>query len=214
VEFNNVIDALMKSFVTTVEKFKLASPTVSYLFAGDRFDENPFADGPRIGGIVQDDLHFIYSHLYIKGALRGNFKHATEFLLSLESFRQMHIENSSADFASLRNPNINLDQMDKVLDFFESGLAKYSQQKSNVSGMSPTTKINNLLVDVQKLKQTLIPSPTRCFQLLSEILPILSRQRNESLLNRLNRSVKILTYVPQSIENYVEFLDHLAESNY
>ncbi|KAJ3023365.1 Dynein heavy chain 6, axonemal [Thoreauomyces humboldtii] len=98
-----------------------------------------------------------------------------------------------------------------VVEFFEQHLAKFSLQRQTMAAIPITSTINNLLIDTTTLKSILVPSPERCFAEVARILPGLSRDKNELLLNEVQAWVRILNTQPSNVEGFVEYLEWLEK---
>jgi dynein heavy chain len=57
--------------------------------------------------------------------------------------------------------------------------------------------------------EVLLPSPTRCFDDVANILPALARDKNELLLSEVQGWVRILQSPPQNVDAFVEYLGWL-----
>ncbi|KAJ3105519.1 Dynein heavy chain 6, axonemal [Phlyctochytrium planicorne] len=96
-----------------------------------------------------------------------------------------------------------------LVDFFETSLSTFANQKQTMNQISMSSVINNLNVDIAALKAILAPSPERCFSDVSNILPGLARDKNELLLGEVQYWVRILNTQPSSVEGFVEYLGWL-----
>jgi dynein heavy chain len=211
-EFVTLVDQMVKGFVSTAESMKLIANTIPYLDQSDSYEQSEFADGPNVGNIILDDEFLQALTIHSKGALTGMFRNAVTYSHGLDVFVRMFKENKEVDFTWIKRPiEMTSDEIDKSLEYFDAALVKYSQEKHDVETIAATANVNNLCVDMQRLKQTLLPNPQMCFEALSGILPTFARELNELLLNSLNNTVSILSSQPSSVETFVEFLSHLAK---
>lgn len=96
-----------------------------------------------------------------------------------------------------------------VVAFFEDCLKKFAGQKQAMNEIPDTHIVNNLLIDAEKLKSVLLPSPERCFSDVARILPKVAREKNELLLNEVQTWVGLLSSQPASVEAFVEYLGWL-----
>ena len=101
-----------------------------------------------------------------------------------------------------------------LVQFFESSLMKFATQKATMNAVPTRCTINNLLIDSTNLKNILVPSPERCFNEVSCLLPGLARNKNELLLTEVQTWVRILNTQPTSVEAFVEYLGWLEKSNF
>ncbi|KAI8907759.1 dynein heavy chain and region D6 of dynein motor-domain-containing protein [Powellomyces hirtus] len=98
-----------------------------------------------------------------------------------------------------------------IVEFFEHYLAKFALQRQTMAAIPTTSTINNLMIDTTTLKSILVPSPERCFAEVAKILPGLSRDKNELLLNEVQAWVRILNTQPSNVEGFVEYLEWLEK---
>ena len=96
-------------------------------------------------------------------------------------------------------------------DFFHSHLEKFAQQKTAMQAIPNTFEINNILLDLKKLKAKLLPSPERCFSDIVKILPDIARDKNELLLGEIQSWLRIVRNPPPLVEFFVEYLVWLEE---
>ena len=124
----------------------------------------------------------------------------------------------SADFDSSKISLLKVSSTVKPLDegffsplveFFEKALFKYSNQLSTMISIPLTESICNILIQTERLKQVFLPSPKKCFDDVSKILPGLARDKNEILLSEVQVWVRILQTPPQSVDAFVEYLHWL-----
>jgi dynein heavy chain len=98
-----------------------------------------------------------------------------------------------------------------LVGFFEDSLSNFSSQLALMSAIPLSEVIGNLLVLTDKLKNVLLPSPRRCFDEVSEMLPGIARDKNELLLGEVQTWVRILQSPPQTVEGFVEYLGWLEK---
>ncbi|KAI9363382.1 dynein heavy chain and region D6 of dynein motor-domain-containing protein [Zopfochytrium polystomum] len=96
-----------------------------------------------------------------------------------------------------------------LVSFFDQCLAKYSSQRAAMTSIPLSNTINNLSIDTKTLKGLLVPSPERCFAEVAKMLPGLSRDKSELLLNEVQAWVRTLNAQPQTVEGFVEYLGWL-----
>ncbi|KAI9002652.1 dynein heavy chain and region D6 of dynein motor-domain-containing protein [Gaertneriomyces semiglobifer] len=98
-----------------------------------------------------------------------------------------------------------------IVEFFDTYLTKFALQRTTMSAIPVASVINNLHIDTTKLKSMLVPSPERCFAEVAKLLPGLSREKNELLLNEVQTWVRILSSQPATVEGFVEYLGWLEK---
>eukprot|EP00842_Homolaphlyctis_polyrhiza_P002755 jgi/Hompol1/3480/HPOL_003262-RA len=98
-----------------------------------------------------------------------------------------------------------------LVEFFDTALTKFLYQKQTMTSIPVRSTINNLLIDTNKLKSVLVPSPERCFNEVARILPGLARDKNELLLTEVQTWVRVLNTQPSNVEGFVEYLSWLEK---
>jgi dynein heavy chain len=98
-----------------------------------------------------------------------------------------------------------------LVEFFETYLGQFAAQKLKMNAIPTSSIINNFSVETEKLKNVLLPSPERCFNEVSRILPGLAREKNELLLNEVQVWVRQLNNQTQNVEQFVEYLGWLEK---
>lgn len=106
---------------------------------------------------------------------------------------------------------MNQESVKKMIDYYEDSIIKYFKQKLEIEELKSSEQIDNLLIDLTDLKKTLLPSPLRCLNTLSDCLPKIAREMNEFFLNSVNNSVKILGSIPSNVESTVLYLEHFGK---
>ncbi|KAL7754337.1 hypothetical protein RI367_000318 [Sorochytrium milnesiophthora] len=223
-DFFTMADSLIKKVVASVDVVQLLTSSIGFLTSGDRFEEPEFTEPVNVPNVVFDSLYFQALVIRIKGVLRGNFVDANALAMSFEPYRTMFIENSRMNLTDVASGALILPELQAAtadghttlesvtglsLPFFEVALHKYSHQREELERLPAESVVANILVDSSTFKQTLLPSPKRCFDEITKLLPELARDKNEALLNEINYSVRVFASTPQSVEAFVDYLQHL-----
>ena len=66
-------------------------------------------------------------------------------------------------------------------------------------------------LDSESLKTTLLPSPTRCLQLINDLLPRIANKKTQELLEELKQSHDKISAIPITVEEFVNLTQHLVE---
>ncbi|KNE58518.1 hypothetical protein AMAG_04085 [Allomyces macrogynus ATCC 38327] len=209
-----VIDQLSKQHLACVETVSTLTNSIDFIFSGESFEDPDFTEGPSLAQIINDDIYYTALNERIRAALAGNYKAVQTFTLEFEQYRDMFVQNHKLDLAGIAAGTVQFPGVDETTRglttaFFEQSLAVFADQIKRIKALSATTVVTNFLADIAQFKATILPSPQKCFQDITAMIPTLARDKNEVLLNELNFSVKVLGSQPHTVEAFVEYLAHL-----
>ena len=97
------------------------------------------------------------------------------------------------------------------MEFFQRSLARYSQQKTLATSIRKEKSVGLLLIDTNKLKEAVVPSPQRCLDAIHEFLPILVKSRMDKLIAFAQDASARLESRPSATLEYVGFLTFLNQ---
>ena len=75
--------------------------------------------------------------------------------------------------------------------------------------MDDSQNIGIFKIETVKLKDTFLPSPLNCLKSIHDLLPVLAKERTDSLFTDLNDAVKKLSSTPTTVEHFVQFLGYM-----
>ena len=98
--------------------------------------------------------------------------------------------------------------------FFAEALETYTREIKMAEGIVERHPLGMLLVDAQKLKSLMIPSPNRCLDVINDILPVKARKEVDRLITELQDAQFKLEIEPTTTLEFVQsltFLDEIQE---
>jgi dynein heavy chain len=210
-----VLQNSSKQILSCVEKVSMLTNSIGFISSGESFEEPDFTEGPSLSHVISEDSYFQTLNDRVKYSLQGNFELVRKFASEFETFQNIYIQNKNLDLAGIQAgttvfPGIAAEDKGFTTHFFEQSLAMYSEQIQSIQALPVSTTLVNILVDIKQFKEKILPSPQKCFADVTSVLPPLARDKNESLLNEVNYSLKVLGSEPQSVEAFVDYLDHLG----
>ncbi|KAJ1502115.1 Dynein heavy chain 6, axonemal [Coelomomyces lativittatus] len=213
-DLTDTIDHLSKAYITSVEKVGMLTNSIDFLVQGQSFEEPDFTEGPNLSNFLSEDTYYLALIERTKLCLVANFHRLQEFCSAFIVYRDMYIENQNLDLKAIEAgtvlfPSVDPTQKGLTTSFFEQSLALYANQIEKVKQLPSTTVIMNFLADITLFKEKILPSSEHCFKVITDILPPLARDKNETLLNELNASIKVLSSQPLSVVAFVEYLQKL-----
>ena len=202
-------------------------------------EEPEFTEGPTMRAIISESGYFREVCGRIRGALVGMFSNAGHWMAKWDHVRKMYVDNG--DFSGPRALENVISQVthnvvgqegsytaavqmgvglwtsaegsmqSPFVDFYNTSLSKFTEQRHIMVEIPLQNTINNILVETERLKNVLIPSPERCFSEVSKSLPGLASDKNESLLSEVQTWVRVLNTNATSVESFVEYLGWLEK---
>ncbi|XP_015770017.1 PREDICTED: dynein heavy chain 6, axonemal-like [Acropora digitifera] len=176
-------------------------------FINGKIEEKTAGDGPSLATMFEDDRHLQGIIQRIKDAISSAFDAAWQYANTFEPYRQFYQENESLDLESIR-------QGEHGVSFFSESLEKYNSEHEQAVAILKHRPIGMILVDCNKLKEVLIPSPLKCLEVIHDILPKLAKLRTDTLMEFCKDAQFKLEVIPSSTVEYVEsltFLDKIQE---
>ncbi|PRP88057.1 dynein heavy chain 6, axonemal-like [Planoprotostelium fungivorum] len=212
--FISTISTIISCFTDTVvsvpkliahPEFKqFTQPTIS-----EHYEYSDIGEGLDLNTIIDDDEAFSTVVSSIKDRLTQAFGAVTQYSQSFSPYVDMYIENQNLDLNAIRvNKEI-------PLTYFKESITKYKSQIHLMKQMPLYSQVGMTVVDSVHLKELLSPSPKRCLEEIQRLIPELARMKNEELLSDLNTAMRTLTSNPQTVEefvDYLEFLGHITDA--
>ncbi|CEL99773.1 unnamed protein product [Vitrella brassicaformis CCMP3155] len=119
-----------------------------------------------------------------------------------QDFVTMYVENEGTTLS---------DFQDVELLEFAKALDKYKSQQDSVKALQTQVDLGLFQLDGTEMQKTLVPSPTRCWQLLTKYIPELAMDKTAELTQQLKEANEKLAQLPGNVDEYVEFMSLLNE---
>lgn len=98
-----------------------------------------------------------------------------------------------------------------AVPFFAESLGRYHKEIKMAESINVKFALGMLLVDAEKIKSLLIPSPNRCLDVVNELLPVKASKEVDRLIAELQDAQFKLEVVPQTTLEFVETLNFLED---
>ncbi|KAI9224248.1 dynein heavy chain and region D6 of dynein motor-domain-containing protein [Blastocladiella britannica] len=213
-EIGHMIDGATKQQVAAVDGVSMLTNSFDFIVSGEAFEEPDLAEGATIAHLIADDVYYSALGERVRGCIHANYQEVVAFARSFDHFRDMFVCNQELDLDAIARGEVLFPGVDEsnrgfTTSFFEAALALYSQQIRDITALPDKTVLGNYLADITSFKEKVLPSPQRCFASITAVIPPLAREKNGTLLDEVNHSVKVLGSRPTSVEMFVEYLQHL-----
>lgn len=203
-------------------------------------EEAEYTEGPSVRNIITEGGYFRELCGRIHGALVGMFGNTGKWMAQWNNVRDMYASNESfhgakaleeviyqttkdlgeraGDYKAAIQLGIGLQVLangnvdSPIIQFYRNNLAKFSEQIEIMTNIPATNVVNNVSIDTTKLKNVLLPSPSRCLSEVSKTLPGLARDKNEVLLNDVQNWVSTLSTPSSAVDSFVDYLNSLETS--
>jgi dynein heavy chain len=149
-------------------------------------------------GLVVQDPKYKELQGLISARYNTLFDRVVSFAQRFEEFVQIFNEN--AELADCSETFA-----EATLDDFRGALGKYKQQIDDIKNISRSKDVGLFRLDCRRMQETLLPSPTRCNQLLADYIPLLAMQRQAVLAEEIRAANEQLSRYPSNVDEYVEF---------
>ncbi|CAH1788943.1 unnamed protein product, partial [Owenia fusiformis] len=172
-----------------------------------KFEEKTCGDGPSLPTMFDDDGHLQQIIQSIREAVIAAFNAASQYGDTFEPHREFYKENEATDVENVRVQTHDV-------PFFAESLARYHKQHRMAQAIIPKRPIGMLLMDADKMKSMLIPSPIRCLDVVNDLLPMKARKEVDRLIAELQDAQFKLEFTPTTTNEFVEsltFLDEIQE---
>ncbi|XP_072807658.1 dynein axonemal heavy chain 6 isoform X2 [Vicugna pacos] len=176
-------------------------------YINNKLEEKTCGSGPSLAAVFDDDKNFHTIIFQIKETIQAAFQSAQLYAATFEKFQIFFKENEGLDLQALK-----LQEPD--VKFFSEQLEKYHRQHKDAVALRPTRNVGLLLIDTKQLKEKLIPSPLRCLEVLSYMLPRQSKKKVDAIISEAQDAEYKLEFVPTTTIEYVNslvFLDEIQE---
>ncbi|XP_053147968.1 dynein axonemal heavy chain 6 isoform X2 [Hemicordylus capensis] len=214
--FEPSLDEFQDSMAEIVTQFQATVLSVANLVPDRYFDaftrpvinnkieEKTCGEGPSLSIMFKDDKHLQSIIFQIKEAIYSAFEAVNVYAATFETFRLFFKENESLDLEALK-------KQEPGVQFFAEQLEKYHKQHKEAVAIRQKRNLGLLLIDAQKLKDKLIPSPKRCLEVINAMLPIISKKKVTAIIAEAQDAKFKLEFYPSTTIEYVFALTFLDE---
>lgn len=208
------LDDTIRAFQSLVELFKTCVIGVDPLLLDESFytvtrptinnkQEEPAAtEGTNLEAVFAEDHSLQEKIIDIDQVLRDAFLSVEEYGRQFEHFRTMLQENEKLDMEKLETEA-------QTPEYFRDSLESFKRMMREGKGIPPRVQIGLCLVSSEAFKETLLPSPTRCVEIIEAVLPKKAADLNAEILKRMDDTVFKLEASPSKTEEYVHTLTFL-----
>eukprot|EP01079_Euglenida_sp_SAG-EU17-18_P008998 gene8998-8132_t len=96
---------------------------------------------------------------------------------------------------------------DPSLEWHRERLDSLQLQLDDCESMRVVKRVGLCMVSTEDLKARVTPSPDRCLVDLRDLLPVIAREKNSSLLTEMNEAVARLDTKPGTVQEFVAFIE-------
>ncbi|KPA85080.1 putative dynein heavy chain [Leptomonas pyrrhocoris] len=170
--------------------------------AQDELGNDTIGAGPDVAEMVMVEERYKNDVAAIQSTLSESFTKMRNHANTFERFKEMYITNSHLKREALL-------KRDDTLQFFRDQLATYKVQMEAISTKIPScADVGMMRMWTEGLREFFTPSPVTCLGIYHQVLPIIAKRRNETLLKELQERTTYLAATPKTIEHYVEYVDY------
>jgi dynein heavy chain, axonemal len=208
-QFREIISEIMQQFKETLLQVNnLVSDEYFDPFTRPRInhkhEEKTCGEGPKLETMFEDDADLRNLENRCRECLSAAFNAAQQFADTFQPYRLFYRENEETDIDKMA-----IEEHD--VEFFETHLAKYHKEEKMVAIITLKRHLGMLLVDSTKMKDLLIPNPKRCLDVVNDILPMLAKNKTDSLIAESQQATFKLESKPTTTLDYVNSLTFLEE---
>lgn len=144
----------------------------------------------------------------VKDSLALAFEDAEEFKTIFAPYRDIVIENRGVNGVDMRKE---VENGQRTLEIFRDDILLYQKQLEEITALSTTNDNGIIRVNMERLKNEFLPSPQRCMNEISDLLPKLASESYGNFVSDLRNANSKLSSVPATVEEFVDFLEFLAK---
>ena len=191
-------DALVKGItvVCNNELLITVSEFEEYTQMLEDFEDKQFEEDSDLMQMVINDDQIRALDMQIKKAIEQAFDRVQEYSQIFLPQLEIYEKNINMDLNYFRSAE---------LDEFRKAIESYKEQIHMFTGMKETESVGIFQLDSKELKNKLKPSPKRCLDSVQNLMPQLSIERSQELLQELNDANKKLMITPKSVDEYIEY---------
>jgi len=162
-------------------------------------DDREFGAGPDVVAMVTTEAEYKENERVLHESLKAAFVDVQTYTQEYEVFKQMYLENEKLDTEFIKAQKY-------PLEWFRDQMDMYKKQHEDVNHIRKQKRCGLYMVQTKNLKEFMLPSPMKCLDAFFQLLPVLAYEMNKVLLDEVVDAVKRLSAEPQSVEEFVEFV--------
>eukprot|EP00761_Pharyngomonas_kirbyi_P008673 gb/GECH01008685.1/.p1 GENE.gb/GECH01008685.1/~~gb/GECH01008685.1/.p1 ORF type:complete len:4033 (+),score=845.30 gb/GECH01008685.1/:1-12099(+) len=205
------------SIRTIIEKITQVVGSVNNLITEDEFKEytEPLArdkaeefintGGPDVTDLMGKEPQYSTVVYNIQRELESGFTTVEDYVEKFEPFIDMVVENSKVTRESLLERT--------SLEFFRDCVKKYKDEQEQIQSIEESVDLGIFHVNCERMKEAFLPSPTRCLNIIHEVLPKIAKNKTKVLKDEITRAVAHISSEPKTPEEFCEWLDFMQETN-
>ena len=191
-------DALIKGITVVCNNELLISvPDLEkYTQMLEDFEDKQFEEESDLMQMVINDEQIRALDIQIKQAIANAFNRVEEYSQVFLPYLEIYLRNENMDINYFRTAE---------LDEFKKAIESYKDQMQLFGNMKETENQGIFQLNSLMLKDKLKPSPRSCLNSVQNLMPQLSMERAQELLQELNDANKKLMITPKSVDEYIEY---------
>ncbi|CAD7974708.1 unnamed protein product [Amoebophrya sp. A25] len=127
-----------------------------------------------------------------------------DYAAQYKQFAEMFVENEQLQDPAVTFAGASLDDLVKALD-------KYKAQQDAMRAIQPQKPLYLFELDSSRMQEMLLPSPQRCWDLMSAYIPKLAMDKQKVITVELQQGNERLGQSAREVSEYVEYADYLNE---
>jgi dynein heavy chain len=156
-------------------------------------------------GLITQDPKYKDTMLDISTKFDSLFERVVGYAMEYRKFVDLFAENEALQDCSVTFA-------DAELEDFRFALDKYQSQTEDIKAMKTMKDLAFFRLDSTAMQNLLLPSPTRCWQLLSRYVPELAMTWQASIILELKAANQRLEKLPSNVDEYVDFMQFLTKT--
>ncbi|KAI5075579.1 hypothetical protein GOP47_0009655 [Adiantum capillus-veneris] len=145
----------------------------------------------------------------MRTSLQSCFQDAEAAITCFQSFLEIYVQNRTLSIDCIRN-EVAEGRWD--IGRFRQELDSFLQQVQDINSLSDSKDVGVLLINIKRLKESLLPSPQKCLQAIFTLIPELVSQLYQAFITEIHMATKKLLSKPSSVEEFVQLANFLQVS--
>ena len=199
-------DALIKGITVVCNNELLISVPEfeKYTQMLEDFEDKQFEEDSDLMEMVVNDDQIRGLNFQIKDAITQAFGRVKDYSQVFLPQLELYEKNETMDLNTFRTAE---------LEEFRKAIENYKEQMHQFSQMKETENVGIFQLNSKMLKDKLKPSPKGCLDKVQNLMPQLSLERAQELLQELNDANKRLMITPKSVDEYIEYSKFFKATN-